>query len=501
MTAIPRQPLPRSDRGSALLAALCMAVVLTISLSSYLALCFTSLAMSTRSIMSAHSQELAEAGIEQAVYAVNNSDTTGWSVATVAGTTTMTAAMTMTASGLVATSSNPTPLNFGNGATGAVNITVIFPVTSPQSIQSIISQGVVTIPKGTIVAAATPIVSRTLSYSGPGPSGTAAAPLFVNAVAAIRGTTTATGKIKFSSGGTVDSYNSNPSSGTYLNYPGLGAGYSAVLAAQNVSATAATVAIKSASIHGYVSGYDYGSPSSTNWFSYVSNAGTLKGPTTPGSTFIDTNRILSNPVPYQPVFPEVSLPPPYTNYTNYIGQTTLGTPGIITVCNAGSGISLGTGSVLNVLGPVIIVSYGSITLSGSATTGGMIELTAPSSSLQIFEEYGSLSIGGRGIQNLNTVPLPKRVALLSTNNASGTVAFSTTSPFYGVIYFPYMPVTVSSNATIYGSIVGSSVTFSGTSPTLHYDLALRNPDTTIGDAAFANLTAPVTVSNLVASVP
>jgi hypothetical protein len=385
-----------------------------------------------------------------------------------------------------------------------VNITVIYPAASPQSIQSITSQGVVTLPKGSIVSAATPRISRTLTYTGPGASGTAASPLFVNAVAAIRGTTTTTGKIKFSAGGTFDSYNSNPSAGTYLSYPGLGAGYSAVLAAQNVAATAATVAIKSAVIHGYVEGYNYPSPSSTNWLSYVANAGQVVGPNTPVSEYVDPSRVITTQIPYQPVYPESALP---TNTINYSGQTTLGTAGTtVTVYQAGLGFTLGTGSIINVVGPVIIISYGNITLSGSATNGGMIELTTSSASLQIFEEYGNISIGGRGIQNLNSLgttgvpPLPKRVALLDTTNSWGTVAFSTTSPFYGVIYFPYMPVTVSSNATIYGSIIGSSVSFTG-SPTLHYDLALRSPDSTVGDAAFANLTVPVTVSSLVASVP
>jgi hypothetical protein len=487
-----------------------MAIVLTIALASYLGLCFTSLAMSTRNVVSVHSRELAEAGIEQAIYASNTGDTTGWSVATVGGTTTMSAAMTMTSSGLVATSSSPTAFNFGNGATGVVNITMTFPAGSPQSIESIKSQGVVSIPKGSLVSAATPIISSTLTYTGPGASGTASAPVFVNAVAAIRGTTTASGKIKFSTGGLVDSYNSNPSAGSYYDYPGATAGYSgysAVLAAQNVAATAATVTIKSAVIHGYVTGYNYSSPSSTNWFSYVSNAGKVIGPNTPLATYIDTSRVLTSPIPYLPVFPEniSSL----TNTTNYTNQTTLGTTGATTpkIYQAGVGIALGTNSTISVVGPVIIISYGDIALSGSATTGGEIKLTTSSASLQIFEEYGNITLGGRGIQNLNTLgttgvpPLPKRVALLDTNNSTGTVTISTTSPFYGVIYCPYMGVTVSSNVTICGAIVGSFVTFSGTSPTLHYDLALRNPDSTVGDAAFDYLTTPLAVSSLVASVP
>jgi hypothetical protein len=565
VNVIPRQPLPKDERGSALLAALCMAVVLTIALSSYLALCFTSLAMSTRSVLAARSQEIAEAGVEQAIYANNivatTGATTGWNVSTVGGTTTMTATMTMTSSGLVTTSTNPTPLNFGNGATGEVNISMSFLAATPQSIQTITSQGVVTLPVGTIVSAATPRISRTVTFSPQTLAGfTTAAPLFVNAIAAT------SGKIKFSKAATIDSFNSNPSvaglnkgaicviaakgtttnaqwmaigapsnpvvgtsftasgagvgTGTvYENYNSslinaiipnyyINKGYSAIVASLDGSTATATVALKNAVIDGYVEGYDYSSPASTNWLSYVSGVAAVMGPAAPSATYVDTSRILTTPVPYQPVILEpssllTSFTFPY-NYYNYTGQTTLGSSAANAptyVYNAGSGFPQTSTSVTNIQGPVIIISYGNITLSGTAATGGMVQLTTSTASLQVFQEYGNVSIGGRGIQNTNTNPLPKKVALVGTNDSSGTVTFSTTSPFYGVIYFPYMPVTVSSNAVIYGSVVGSSVTFSGNTPALHYDLSLRNPDTSVGDAAFANLTAPVTVSNLVTSVP
>jgi hypothetical protein len=98
-------------------------------------------------------------------------------------------------------------------------------------------------------------------------------------------------------------------------------------------------------------------------------------------------------------------------------------------------------------------------------------------------------------------PLPKRVAILSTNNTLFTVTLSMTPPFYGVIYVPYMPVTVSSSANIHGAIVGLSVSFTGAAPALHYDLALRSPDLSYGNAAFSYLNAPITVGNLMTSVP
>ena len=434
MNRICKQPIPRSERGSALLAALCLAIVLTISLSSYLALCFTSLAMSTRSVMATHSQELAESGIEQAIYMSSSGDTTGWNVATASGTTTLSTTMTMTSSGLVATSSSPTPFNFGNGATGVVNITMTYPAGFPQSIQSISSQGVVTLPMGSIVASAKPVISRTLTYIGPGAGSTVAAPVFVNAAAATAATPYNSGDpgyVQFTSGGTVDSYNSNPSATNLKNGsvcviaaagntnwiaigapsnsvgtvftatgPGTGTGtayedfnntligpgnyvnegYSAILASQNTSLATGNVAIKGATVKGYAVGYDYSSPSSTNWFSYVTNSGQLIGPSTSFGTYIDSSRIVTSPVPYQPIFQE-SRP---ANTATYSGQTTMGTAGATTptIYQAGIGFTLGDGQTINIVGPVVIISYGAIQITG---TGG-ITLTTPSASLQIFQE-------------------------------------------------------------------------------------------------------------------
>ena len=71
---------PKGERGAAMLAALCLAMVFALSLSSYIALCYTSLNMSTRNIAVSHSTELAETGVEQAIYALNNNDWTNWTL-------------------------------------------------------------------------------------------------------------------------------------------------------------------------------------------------------------------------------------------------------------------------------------------------------------------------------------------------------------------------------------------------------------------------------------
>jgi hypothetical protein len=478
-----------------MLAALCLAMVFAISLSSYISLCYTSLKMSTRSLMNEHCSELAETGIEQALYAHNTGDWSGWSFSG----NVYTISMTMTASGLVANSSGPTPLNLGNGTTGTVNISVD---ASNANIVKILSTGQVALPDGS------PPVSLAMSFDPTqapthDPSNSivqpTTAPLFVNAVAALSGTVT------FSSAGTVDSYNSNISPGVYA--PAT-AGYSAVVTSQDTSSAGSTVLLNNAVVNGYAVGYDSASPSSSNWLSYAS-AGKVVGPYSSPSTFVDSNRILNSPQPYQPLFfdnrPAWSGNLPTTTYDGTLGTNvmdiscTLGNPAatattLPVVYNA-NGIVLNN-VVLNIVGPVVLVVSGNVVVSGS----GQIQLSGQFSSLQIFMD-GNMNIAGQGIANLNAVPLAKRLSILSTHNTNThTVILSppSTVPFYGVIYLPFQAIKVQSDAVIYGSIVGQSVLFTG-NPTIHYDMALRSPDTLPCDAAFANLSAPMVVSGVVAS--
>ena len=357
-----------------MLAALCLAMVFAISLSSYVALCYVSLNMSTRSVMLLRSAELAEAGVEQALYSVNNSDWSNW---TISGNV-ATATMTMTATGLVPSSSSPTPLNYGNAMTGQVNLTVTnynTPVPAP----SITSQAVFTTPVNGGGTQTT--TSETITYQAPA-VGTDEEPLFVNAVAAT------TGNILFQAAGFVDSYNSNPAPLTYQTYAPALAGYSAVLASQHTTTVSASVRLGNAVLHGYATGYNNFSPGTTNWLSYGGSA-QIAGPNTPPTSSIDSSRLLSNPSPYQPLFLENRPPNPSTtlpaactsdsvtiNQSATLGSTTSNTPAVY---QANGGINLTSGSqTLIIQGPVVIVSYGNVWVTnGSADTPNQPAVVAP----------------------------------------------------------------------------------------------------------------------------
>jgi hypothetical protein len=544
-----RQPLPRSQRGAAMLAALCLAAVFAISLTSYLALCYTSLYVSTRYVMTSfRGSELAEAGVEQALYALNNNDWTGWTLSS----GTMAATFTVTSSSGLSTSNGATPLNLGNGVTGTVFVQVQNYSTSP----SITSQTTLSLPPVYGSGTALSIPSGSMALSAPTSPSSASAPVFVNAVAAIDGA------VRFQSGGTLDSYNSNPAAtsiqagstyeiatvgttnwtligassnaqNTVFTSTGIGsgngtayqlysagvAGYSAVVLSQENNVSTATVRLKNATVHGYAVGYDYSSPSSTNWLSY-STTGKLLGYNS-GSGNIDTSRVLTEPVPYQPVVAE-KLPANPSSLPHGVGTCSstgsaidqsgsLGNATTPVVYTVGNGISLSAGQTLTILGPVVLICYSDVSLS----SGAKISLTNPQSSLQIFLEYGNLNIGSTttpctGVTNSSAYPLPKKIAIIGTTNTFGTAVIYTNNPFYGVVYLPYMPITIYNTgavAALYGSIVGQSVTFAGANPVLHYDLALRSPTSTTYSsaaplqygAAFDNLSAPYAYGSMALS--
>ena len=266
-----------------MLAALCFATVLAIALGSYLTVCYRTLALSSRSAQDTHSIELAETGMEEALWALNKND---WSTWTIAGTT-----ANKTLSGF----------SFESGSTGTISLTVT-------SYDGSAGTRTVTV-TGTTQATDGTSVSRTLS------STSAQAPLFVNAVAAT------TSNVVFSSAGTADSYDS--SLGTYASQTPT---YSAVIASTATAPTAATVQLVNAQIKGYVASNYSGGPS-------YSTSGRVYGPTTPVATKIDTTRVSTSP--YQPIFSiktisgsGTTLSNPTLNSTTTIGNAADTVPAI-----------------------------------------------------------------------------------------------------------------------------------------------------------------------------
>lgn len=413
-----RRGLNAGNRGAALLAALCFAAVLTISLGSYMTLCYRELALSSRTMQGTRAVELAETGMEDALWALNKND---WSTWTITGTT-----ATKTISGIT----------FDGGVTGSISLRVT-------SYDGSAGTRTVTV-TGTTTTASGEQVSRTLTSSS------ARAPLFLNAVAGTNGT------VSFASGGTIDSYDS--AVGTYASQT---PGYSAVVASEASATSSATVTLTNAQIKGYVASRYAGGPS-------YSTSAKLLGPTTPVTTRIDTARVSSSP--YQPVFTiktitgsGSTLSNPVAGSTTTIGNASDTTPAIY----YSTGLDLTSTTKIIVNGPVRLVVSGVFYVGLHGGTPS-IEV-ASTGTLEVFAA-SDIAIYGNGINNLSRDP--KRAIIYGTNTLTAP-DMNTAVPFYGVIYTPSGQFNVVGDSTVYGAVVAKKVAFTGTTPAVHYDVNLR----------------------------
>jgi hypothetical protein len=445
-----------------MLAALCLAIVFTISLTSFLELSYLSVRMSTRHIMGAHAQEVAEAGLELALYS-QNYEQPAWPGWTIAGGV-ATANLTMTANGLVLTSSNPTPLNFGNGATVQVTLTVNG-ISSTQPVFT--STATATLPNDLIT------ITRTISATG------APTPTFVNALAATG--LYNPGAVSFVGSATVDSYTSYGTAAPYT------FGYEAVVLSQrDTSGSGATVTLTNSVVNGWASGINFDSPSTTNWLSYAGNGQVVGIP--PHAVYIDSSRVITNPLPYQPTFNEAA-PGPLTATTvdTTAGPVSLGVAGT-TQSYSATVVNLTGTFPLYITGHVILWVSGDFKLNpNGGDTSNIIFNDSPATnapSLEVHLTTSSSNLTLNGSPSANTplsqvngstvIERPALLAFVSNIDSTGTIAVTgSTYPISAVCYFPKNRVSLYGNTTFYGSLVGGTVLINA-SAAIHYDTSLRN---------------------------
>jgi hypothetical protein len=395
-------------------------------------------------MMSSHSVELAEAGLEQELYAQNNND---WNPAF------------WTTAGGVATGTL-TGFTFENGATGSVNLTVTgYATTTPV----FTSEAFVTLPNGSSQT----VLKRQLQATGQ------LATTFPNALGAT------TSKVTFNAGGVVDSYDSSKGAyGAQVGNPqAANTGYSAVVLSELVSPPPPSnpnqpgVLLTTGALSGYVIGV------SSNPVSY-SNGADIIGPNTPPAESIDPSRIITESQPIQPQYTE-NLPnnpiqlPDLTltgSQSLSLGNHASTAPVAYTINN----LTLTNSSMLKIKGPVILVVTGNLSISGSANitvTDTTVANGGPYVSLEMHVVSGNMSIDGNGI--INNAQSPERLLVIGTSNTTGALDMTTATPFYGVMDFPNNTLTIGSSQQIYGALVAGSITFNG-SPGMHYDMHLQS---------------------------
>ncbi len=115
------------------------------------------------------------------------------------------------------------------------------------------------------------------------------------------------------------------------------------------------------------------------------------------------------------------------------------------------------------------ISSGTYYLGDLSISGNAGLIVDPSSGPVTIYVTGSLSIAGNGITNLGGAPGQLSIVQIGNGGAS----FSGNASFAGTVYAPNSAVSLNGNGTLFGALVGASVSVHGNSP-IHYDQSLRN---------------------------
>ncbi|MDB6168416.1 MAG: hypothetical protein JWM88_1280 [Verrucomicrobia bacterium] len=458
----------RAEKGSITLVTLCFAAVLALALGSFLALCRSSYSYSTRQLHETKVRELAQAGLEEALWALNQDIWTSSGSAS---------SQSWTTSGANRTISLNYP-GLGQGATGQVTLTVANYAGAGPTWPTITSAATITLDDG-----------RTFIKTLQGALGPA--PLFGNAIAS------ANSYVSFVTGGLVDSWNSDPD-----NNPATAAVayafnaadphcYAAVVAGNDDGTYG--VVLNQAQVNGYVT--TFGKPIS--YSTSGSPNGMVKGPLTPAAVKVDPARIGQSAfIPASSVFAFAALPTSGPNYGGLLGSvlalvgSLLGAPSTAEVYRVNGDLTI-LGILL--LSPNLTVDNRAMKLivDGNLTISGAGKITInPNASLEIFVA-GDVAIGGNGIDNQTHDP--KKCAIFCTGGSTvDSVQYTSSADFYGVIYSENKPIDIRQNADFYGALLsGQYVRFStsATAPQFHYDTSLRN-------ARFSYVTTPYVINQL-----
>jgi hypothetical protein len=458
----------RRPAGAISLIALCLISALGVVVGSYVALVTHTQQLGTRQFQDGRARELAQAGLEEALWALNENN---WTASGPAGAT------SWTTSG----SDRSVVLNYGSlghGATGQVSLTVANYASAGPAWPTIAAEAVVTLTDGRTIR------KKLAATTGP-------APLFGNAIAS------ANAGVSFVAGGTVDSWNSDPDNnpGTaavgYSFTAGNAANYAAVVAGRDDGTYG--VVLTQALVNGYVA--TFGQP--VGYSVSAVPPGRVKGPTTTPLINIDPARLTRSAfVPVAPVFTVVLPPASGPAFGGLIG-TILDLVGALLGAAPAVEVYKTTGD-FTIQGLLPILPYNFVVnrplkliVDGDFEIGnwGSITIT-PTGSLQIFVS-GDCTIGGNGIDNQNTAPASCAIFCTSTST-SDTLQYTTTAAFRGVIYCENKPIDIRQNATFYGALLSSrqvSFTAGATAPVFHYDTALRT-------TRFSQITTPYVISQL-----
>lgn len=475
------------EQASVTLVALCFTTVLAIALTSYVVLCQRSYDLSTRGIYEDKVRQLAQTGLEESLWALNQNT---WTTSGPASNSTW---------GLSGSNRTLT-LNYsslGQGTSGQLVLTVANYTSSGPTWPTITSAATLTFGGGRTL-------TKTLRAT------TRPAPLFNNAIASVNS------YVSFTSRGTVDSWNSDPgNTGNYTTAYSFSssnpANFAAVVAGKTDSGTPAYgVLLTQALVRGYTatSGNAVLSSTSGSPKGRVQGTGSLTdmdGARLSKSAFVPDSAVFNLTAPSASA--TNSLTSIVTLVTRLLGSVPYGND--VYEFNSDlivNGVPVNVGALIPALlpqvSPVLVIDRPvAIVVNGNFTLGqlfipllgslfkGKVTIT-PTGSLQLFVT-GDITIGADGFDNQTNDP--RKLAIFGTSSSSlNSLQYTTGEDFCGVIYCENKPIDIQSNVTFHGALLSKqAVRFTGgaTNPTFHYDTALRK-------VRFTNVSTPYLIDQL-----
>lgn len=407
-----------------------IAAVIAISLGSYLSLSRSSLSLANRSFYNTGAMNIAETGIEEALWSFNQ---------VTAGVALGTAWQHWDISDGVTAKRTFTDftLSGSNRASVKVYVDNFNPVASSQPI--VVAQSII----------ALPLDSRTLGK-------TVEVKLRRRSKFAMG--LVAKNQITFNgNNASVDSWNSDPdndpSTPAIAYGPGVRHDHGSV---GSTSVAVGSVAVNNADIWGFAS---VGS-SSASALSVGTN-GSITGADTPAGVKVDSTRVATD---FTANFDPISDP---TNgvVIGAVGAT-LGTAGVTATYRFGGTIN----SDLTI--------YGNVTLILTALPGtsainltGLDGITIAANSSLIIYTAADVKIAGNGILNNNVSP--SSFQLWATDTGAQDIKIAGNGALKGIVYAPNANVTINGNGDVMGSIVANNITVTGEAK-FHYDESLAN---------------------------
>lgn len=424
-------PATQSQRGSVLIVALVLCAIIGISLGSYIALNKNSLSLANRSFYNTSAINLAETGIEEAVWCFNQV-TSGASVAT--GWT------GWTTSGVYA---KRTFTDFALSANAAAAVRVLTEKYNPTASDQpkVYAEATVTIPGETRTITKTVEVHlRRRSRFAMG--------------------LVAKNQLRFNgNASSVDSWNSLFDDAGVARATPVGYGLAYRHAAGSVGSTSVavgTVAINHADIFGFASTGSSG----TTGISVGTN-GMITGNFSSPAGYVDSTRVATD---FTANFDGMTAPTTAIDIAS-VGAT-LGTTGV-TATYRFSGL---INSSLNIKGDVTLILTAPPGSDAVRMTGGDVLSIDLNSSLKIYSS-ADMKFTGNGITNPNNQATSLQI--YGTSTTTQDIDIGGGALVTAVVYAPTANVTIHGTPDVMGSIVANNITVMG-SAKFHYDESLAN---------------------------